>query len=246
MVSQRPIGEEVRLIHYRGEDEEANEVLNEIVGRDLIDDSAILARTNRQLQLIQRRAMSRNIKAEILGKKNVWQENEVKHLIDLTKECVMDPRPAATVMQSLIHEHNLVHRYSNTKSNPMEKDPIENLNDIVRMAGRKSKETGKPLTVLQFLEWLRKITYMRRSKSEPILTLSTVHQAKGREWKHVFVVGCNQGTMPHRDGELLEEHRIFFVAASRAVDELQISFYKNRSQFLNQFVEEIEEFGEDE
>ncbi len=246
MISDRPLGEEVRFIRYVMEDQEANEILNDVVNRDIVDDSAVLARTNRQLQLIQRRAMSRNIKAEILGKKNVWQENEVKHLVDLTKEQVLDTRPAATVMQELIREHNLVYRYTNTRGNPMEKDPIENLNDIVRMAGRKHRETGKPMTVLQFLEWLRKITYMRRTKNEPILTLSTVHQAKGREWRYVFVAGCDQGTMPHRDGDLLEEQRIFFVACSRAADELQISFTKNRSQFLNDFVEEIEVFGEDD
>lgn len=246
MVSMRPAGEPVRYINYGGEDEEANEVLSSIVIRGIVDESAVLARTNRQLQLIQRRAMSRNIKAEILGKKNVWQENEVKHLIDLTKEKIADLRPAAVVMADLIREHNLVYRYTNTKGNPSDKDPIENLNDIVRMSGRKSKETGQPLTVPQFLEWLRKITYMRRTKTEPILTLSTVHQAKGREWAHVFVVGCNQGTMPHRDGELLEEHRIFFVACSRAADGLQISYTKNRSQFLNEFADEIETFGEDD
>jgi superfamily I DNA/RNA helicase len=246
MISDRPEGDPVRFIRYSGEDEEANEVLNDIVDRDIVDESAILARTNRQLQLIQRRAMSRNIKAEILGKKNVWQENEVKHLVDLTKERIMDPRPAATVMKDLIHEHNLVYRYTNTKNKGLDKDPIENLNDIVRMAGRKHKETGQPLTVLQFLDWLRRITHMRRTKTEPILTLSTVHQAKGREWKHVFVVGCNQDVMPHKDGELLEEHRIFFVACSRAADELQISFSKNRSQFLNDFVQEIETFGEED
>lgn len=246
MTSMRPVGDEVRFISYLTEDEEANEILNDVTDRDIVDDSAVLARTNRQLQLIQRRAMSRNIKAEILGKKNVWQENEVKHLVDLTKEKMMDLRPAATVMGDLIKEHNLVYRYTNTKGNPMEKDPIENLNDIVRMAGRKHRETGKPMTVLQFLEWLRKITYMRRTKNEPILTLSTVHQAKGREWKYVFVVGCDQGRMPHRDGDLLEEQRIFFVACSRAADELQISFTKNRSQFLNDFAEEIEIFGEED
>ena len=243
MVSMRPVGDEVRFIGYQGEDEEANEVLNEINSRDIAEESAVLARTNRQLQLIQRRAMSRNIKAEILGKKNVWQENEVKHLIDLTKEKTSDPRPAAVVMTELIREHNLVYRYTNTKGG-MDKDPIENMNDVVRMAGRKSKETGLPLTVPQFLDWLRKITFMRRSKTEPILTLSTVHQAKGREFKHVFVVGCNQGTMPHKDGELQEESRIFFVACSRSSDELQISFSKNRSQFLNQFIDDIEIFGE--
>jgi superfamily I DNA/RNA helicase len=244
MVSMRPDGEDVRFIRYATEDEEANEVLNLVTERSIENDSAILARTNRQLQLIQRRAMSRNIKAEILGKKNVWQENEVKHLIDLTKEKITDSRPAATVMAELIREHNLVHRYSHTKVNPMDKDPVENLNDIVRMAGRKHRETGKLLSVLEFLDWLRKITYMRYSKKDPILTLSTVHQAKGREWKYVFLVGCNQGTMPHRDGELLEEHRIFFVGCSRAADELQISFTSNRSQFLNEFVDDIKTFEE--
>ncbi len=245
MLSMRPLGEDAQFIRYHNEDEEANEILNNVVARNIADQSAILARTNRQLQLIQRRAMSRNIKAEILGKKNVWQENEVKHLVELTKECIMDPRPAAVVMQGLIKEHNLVHRYSNTKGNPMEKDPVKNMNDIVRMAGRRHKETKQPLTVLQFLEWLRKITYMRRTKTEPILTLSTVHAAKGREWRYVFLAGVNQGVLPHKEGELEEEKRIFFVAASRAADELQISFTKNRSQFLNDFVEDIEVFGEE-
>lgn len=246
MVSARWEGQRPRFIRYFHEDEEANETLTEIVDRDLIDTSAIIARTNRQLQLIQRRAMSRNIRAEIIGKKNVWQENEVKHLIDLTKEKVMDQRPAATVMQELIHSHKLVERYAGTNTNAMDKSPVENMNDITRMAGRKSKATGQPLSVVEFLEWLRKITHMRRSKTTPILTLSTVHQAKGREWKHVFVVGCDQGTMPHKDGELAEESRIFFVAASRAADELTISFSKNHSQFLNDVVEEIEIFGEED
>lgn len=245
MKSARQPGDAPRFIRYWTEDEEANEVLNDIVDRGIQDECAILARTNRQLQLIQRRAMSRNIKAEILGKKNVWQENEVKHLIDLLKEHLMDPRPAALVMQQLIRDHNLIHRYHNTK-NIMEKDPVENLNDIVRMAGRKNKATSQPLTVLEFLEWMRRITHMRRTKIEPILTLSTVHQAKGREWKTVYVVGANQGMMPHKDGDLPEERRIFFVACSRAADELQISFTEGRSQFLNDFAEEVEVFGDND
>jgi len=150
-------------------------------------------------------------------------------------------------MQELIHSNNLVNRYANTRAGQMEKDPVENLNDIVRMAGRKNRATGQPLTVHEFLEWMRRITHMRKKKDDPILTLATVHQAKGREWKHVFVVGAEQGTMPHREGELLEEHRIFFVACSRAADELQISYTNNRTQFLGpDFDEWVEEFGGEE
>jgi len=48
----------------------------------------------------------------------------------------------------------------------------------------------------------------------------------------VFLIGAEQGIMPHKNGELLEEHRIFFVACSRAAENLQISWSGNRSMFL--------------
>jgi superfamily I DNA/RNA helicase len=90
---------------------------------------------------------------------------------------------------------------------------------------------------------LRRLTHATRKKvPEPTLTLTTVHQAKGREYPHVFVVGANQGMMPHKDGELLEEARIFFVACSRAADTLEISYYKGCSQFLNDFQDQIQEY----
>ncbi len=40
----------------------------------------------------------------------------------------------------------------------------------------------------------------------------------------------------------MEERRIFFVACSRAADELQISYTERHSQFLNDFEEDFEEF----
>ena len=127
----------------------------------------------------------------------------------------------------------------------MERSPIENLNDIIKMAARKPKGGTSPFTVPEFQDWLRKLIYGSKSDKKPQLTLSTVHQAKGREWKHVFVIGAQQGMMPHKDGELLEEHRILFVACTRAADTLDISFVGNMSQFLNDFREEVEEY-EDE
>jgi len=246
MVSGRgAAGSDPRFVHYNlGEDQEANEVLDQITSRGIQAESAILARTNRQLQLIQRRAMSRNIRSEILGKKNVWNEWEVKHLIELMKEEVTRAdQPATIVMRDLIRVHGIADIHRGMKQGQMDKDPVDNLNDVTRMAARKNKVTGQPLTVFEFLQWMNRITHMRKIKEDPILTLSTVHQAKGREWKHVFVVGANQGVMPHKEGELVEEHRIFFVACSRAADELQISWTKAHSQFLNTFQEDFEEFG---
>jgi len=59
--------------------------------------------------------------------------------------------------------------------------------------------------------------------------LSTVHQAKGLEWKAVFVVWLADGRFPSylsfgKDEEMEEERRLFYVAVTRAKDELYLSY----------------------
>lgn len=231
MFSEREDGTDPLFTKFGSELQEADVVLTRVTDPD---NSAVIARTNRQLLNFQKRCLNAGIKTAILGRKNIWQQAEVAHLIKLAKVKEDDKRPAHVVLTELITQNNLTYIYRNA-GNPMEKDPTENLNDMVKMSAKRG-------TIPEFLTWLRKLTYASRSKKkpEPVLTLTTVHQAKGREWKHVFIIGANQGMMPHKDGELLEEHRIFFVACSRAADTLEISFHGNRSQFLNDFQEEIQ------
>lgn len=61
------------------------------------------------------------------------------------------------------------------------------------------------------------------------LVLSTIHQAKGLEWKNVFVVGLVDGQFPHhksraRREELEEERRLFYVAITRARERLYLTY----------------------
>ena len=62
---------------------------------------------------------------------------------------------------------------------------------------------------------------------EDFLTLSTVHSAKGLEWSQVHVLHAVDGAFPSdmalsTDAGLAEEHRLFYVAVTRARDELAI------------------------
>jgi superfamily I DNA/RNA helicase len=233
MVSMREEGVDPTFTKFGDDIEEASVVLKCITHPE---HSAVIARTNRQLMTFQKKCMNSGIKSKVLGRKNVWEQNEVRELLDLTKEKSDDFRPAHIVMTELMERNNLINKYRNTGS-PNEKNPVENLNDIIKLAGKRG-------TVPEFLTWLRKLTWGAKSDKKPALSLTTVHQAKGREWKHVFVIGAQQGLMPHKDGELLEEHRILFVACTRAADTLDISFVGNLSQFLNDFKEEVEIYGE--
>jgi DNA helicase-2/ATP-dependent DNA helicase PcrA len=64
---------------------------------------------------------------------------------------------------------------------------------------------------------------------QDLLVLSTVHQAKGLEWSHVFVIRLVEEGFPHRraleePGGEEEERRIFYVAVSRAMNELALTY----------------------
>ena len=64
---------------------------------------------------------------------------------------------------------------------------------------------------------------------EEYLVLSTIHQAKGLEWKNVFVVGLVDGQFPHYRAqrsreEIEEERRLFYVAVTRAKKRLFLTY----------------------
>ena len=73
------------------------------------------------------------------------------------------------------------------------------------------------------------------------VVISTIHSAKGLEWKSVYVVGCVEGQLPHKwsssPEEVMEERRIFYVACTRARDNLvlcvpsTLEFYNKASQY---------------
>ena len=97
----------------------------------------------------------------------------------------------------------------------------------------------------------------RRRSEEPGVTLSSVHQAKGLEWKIVFVIWLTDGMFPNKravdDGGtegMEEERRLFYVAVTRAEDELYLTYpefwpkaysgdqYQMASSFLSEFDED--------
>jgi DNA helicase-2/ATP-dependent DNA helicase PcrA len=67
------------------------------------------------------------------------------------------------------------------------------------------------------------------SKEEEFLNLSTVHSAKGLEWKVVFIIWALDGRFPsaksaESESTLEEERRLFYVACTRAKDALYITY----------------------
>jgi superfamily I DNA/RNA helicase len=77
---------------------------------------------------------------------------------------------------------------------------------------------------------------MHRRNDPRGVSISTVHQAKGGEWKNVYIIGANAKGFPHAKGDPMEERRIWFVAISRPIDMLRISFAGTPSPYLRRYL----------
>ncbi|HSX29619.1 MAG TPA: ATP-dependent helicase [Candidatus Saccharimonadales bacterium] len=60
------------------------------------------------------------------------------------------------------------------------------------------------------------------------VTLLTIHASKGLEFPYVFLVGAEEGLLPHARADQAEERRLFYVAATRAKERLDIMYTHSR------------------
>ena len=124
-------------------------------------------------------------------------------------------------------------------------DFIEGQKEIVDSSGSLS----------EFLEDVALITDLDKEvdNTKPKVSLMTIHLAKGLEFSHVYVVGLEEDLFPSAlssttRSDLEEERRLFYVALTRAMKKVTISYSKTRYRWgkLNdcepsRFISEIEE-----
>ena len=74
-----------------------------------------------------------------------------------------------------------------------------------------------------------------RTDDEGLVTLMTLHNAKGLEYPTVFIAGCEDGVFPHSraidEGGLEEERRLFYVGVTRAMRRLYLTYARRRAVF---------------
>jgi DNA helicase-2/ATP-dependent DNA helicase PcrA len=100
-----------------------------------------------------------------------------------------------------------------------------------------------------------------RRDEDGLITLMTLHNAKGLEYPVVFVAGCEEGVFPHSraidEGGIEEERRLFYVGVTRAMRELYLTYARRRrlfgepmaslpSSFLEEVPEQLVDFDEEQ
>ncbi len=141
----------------------------------------------------------------------------------------LDPKE---LLRTLLEEFNIENYY---KNNPAEQDRYNNIQELKASVDKFSDQTGGNLK--DFLQEISLFTDIDDwDDKENSITLMTVHAAKGLEFSTVFVAGLEQGLFPLvriDDGpdQMEEERRLFYVAVTRAMNQVYLLNAKYRRRF---------------
>ncbi|HBH49733.1 MAG TPA: ATP-dependent DNA helicase [Bacteroidales bacterium] len=121
---------------------------------------------------------------------------------------------------------------------PEERSKYENLEELLngmRDFVDAAREEGEETTLNHYLENVSLLTDTDKEKDEDRnrVSIMTIHSAKGLEFRHVYIAGCEEDLFPSgmvKDSPkgLEEERRLFYVAITRAMEKVTLSYAQSR------------------
>jgi len=167
-------------------------------------------------------------------------------LIERTRERLQaeslshDLHALQTVADRFLEEIGYFTELRRSEKNPeTAENRIRNLKELIATLDGNAAVSQPPLDRLQtFLEHITLDTEREEEKDDApgdAVTLITIHSCKGLEFPNVYIVGLEDGLLPHSrskaEGTLDEERRLFYVAITRAMRTLSISHCGGRKKY---------------
>jgi len=140
--------------------------------------------------------------------------------------------PAADLVEELIRRVGYAeHIAAQVKEPALRERRLENLKELSEWFRAMQKDGAAGDLAAQ----LALLSHGDRDDPGNAARLMTLHSAKGLEFRFVFMVGLEDGTLPHEgslaEGRVEEERRLMYVGITRAKDQLTLSYAKRKRRF---------------
>jgi len=142
--------------------------------------------------------------------------------------------PIAELLEAVLHDTGYLEALEAERTIEAQ-DRIENLEQLVEVAREfDAVYDGEESRLDAFLQHIALVSNSdTRRDDEDVVTLMTLHNAKGLEYPVVFIIGCVEGVLPHKraidEGALEEERRLFYVGMTRAMRTLTLTYARRRN-----------------
>ena len=193
---------------------------------------AILARTNSQLKGVERAMNSKGLPYQVRSTERFFERQDVRDFLKQVRQASVLPTEGATWIDEL---RTIAQPYLTGES-------IDGIAALLHLGRELDSDDGfTPKTLRGFLREVEDRVTQNNPPTMPVVTLATLHAAKGLEWERVFLMGASEGILPLETGStgtsdavVSEERRLFYVGMTRAKVDLHISYRGLPSRFLKE------------
>ncbi len=218
---------------YKDESDEISGVLADIAtlltNGTAPQEIAVLARTNSQLNAVERAMNRQGIPYQVRNTERFFERTDVRQFLKQVRQASVIPAEDSQWIDEL-----------RTIAQPfLSGESIDGIAALLHL-GREldSDPQFSPKSLRGYLREVEDRVQQNNPPTMPVITLATLHAAKGLEWERVFLIGASEGILPLSSGGVLsdialnEERRLFYVGMTRAKADLHLSYRGDPSRFL--------------
>ncbi len=193
---------------------------------------AILARTNAQLSAVERAMNRESIPYQVRNTERFFDRTDVRDFLKQVRQASVIPAEDSQWIDEL---RSIAQPFLTGES-------IDGIAALLHL-GRELDESPnfQPKTLRGYLREVEDRVQQNNPPTMPVITLATLHAAKGLEWERVFLIGASEGILPLTnsgttltDAVIAEERRLFYVGMTRAKADLHITYRAEASRFLRE------------
>lgn len=191
---------------------------------------AVLARTNAQLSAVERAMNKEGIPYQVRNTERFFDRTDVREFLKQVRQASVIPSEDSDWIDEL---RSIAQPFLTGES-------IDGIAALLHLGRELNEDPGfAPKTLRGYLREVEDRVQQNNPPTMPVVTLATLHAAKGLEWERVYLIGASEGILPLTnagttltDAVIAEERRLFYVGMTRAKADLHITYRAAPSRFL--------------